>query len=83
VSGEVVEQQDVAEPAGAFEDEIMVEHQVWERIGQFVEGTNAVVMVPAVGVVVGDVVVDAVVAALAGELLVLGQRVIEPVEEGV
>lgn len=67
----------MAKPAGAFEDEIMVEHQVWERIEQIVVGTNAVAMVPAV-----DVVED-VVAELAGELLVLGQRMIEPAEEGV
>lgn len=69
----------MTEPAGVFEDEIMVEHQVWERIEQFVVGTNAVAMVPAVGVV-EDVAVDAVVAAVAEELLVLGQRVIEPAE---
>jgi len=81
VPGEVVEQQVVAEPAEVFGDEIMAEHQVWERIEQFVVGTNAVAMVPAVGV--EDVVVDAVVAALAEELLVLGQRAIEPAEEGV
>jgi hypothetical protein len=72
-----------AVPAGVFQGEIMAEHQVWERIGQFVEGTNVVVVVPAVGVVVEDVVVDAAVVALAEELLVLERQVIEIVEEGV
>lgn len=64
----------------AFEDEmIATEHQVWEKIEHSAGGTNAVVVVPAVGAV--HVVVDVVAAAVnvVGSVALVGGRlVLEP-----